>query len=493
MKSILSFKTIALLTLAAAMMSAGDGLGFFEGAGDVGNPQLKGNASYNPSTQTYTLSGAGENIWAGSDQFHFAWTKADGNFSLSTKVEFKGKGVNAHRKVGIMIRESLRTNSRHAAITVHGDGLTSLQYRAETGQLTREIVCPEGATHILLERDGDKVRVKTAKAGLSQDVTGEIEMDLPNTCYVGLFICSHEADVVETAVFTNVEYSRPPSGVISVLEILDVETGQRTTVREFDALIEAPNWTPDGKWLIYNSGGSLYRLSPDKTGVPELIDTDFAVNCNNDHVVSFDGQFIAISNSPVEDRRSHVYTVPVEGGTPRLVTPVGPSYLHGVSPDGKMLAYCADRGGNYDVYVTPTEGGREERLTTAEDLDDGPEYSPDGEYIWFNSVRSGLMQVWRMKADGSEQTQMTFDETRNSWFPHVSPDNRQVVFITYNKGDLKPNEHLANKNVELRLMPSGGGEPRTLAKLFGGQGTINVNSWAPDSRRLAFVSYRLIP
>lgn len=136
-------------------------------------------------------------------------------------------------------------------------------------------------------------------------------------------------------------------------------------------------------------------------------------------------------------------------------------------------------------------GGEEIRLTEAEGLDDGPEYSPDGKYIWFNSVRTGLMQIWRMKADGSEQTQMTFDETRNSWFPHVSPDGKLVIFITYYRGDLEPGEHLANKNVELRLISTQGGEPKTMAKLFGGQGTINVNSWAPDSKRLAFVSYRL--
>jgi Tol biopolymer transport system component len=170
---------------------------------------------------------------------------------------------------------------------------------------------------------------------------------------------------------------------------------------------------------------------------------------------------------------------------------MGPSYLHGWSPDGKQLAYCAERNGNYDVYVIPAEGGEEVRLTTAEGLDDGPEYSPCGNYIWFNSVRSGLMQVWRMKADGSEQTQLTFDDTRNAWFPHISPDGKQVVYIAYYKGDLKPNEHLANKNVELRIMPAGGGETRTLAKLFGGQGTINVNSWSPDSKKIAFVSYRL--
>ena len=279
--------------------------------------------------------------------------------------------------------------------------------------------------------------------------------------------------------------------VTSILEICDITTGERTTVKEFPYLIEAPNWTSDGQWLIYNSGGKLYKLSPDQPGEPEQIETAYAVRCNNDHVLSADGQQIAISHGTKEDGQSRIYTLPITGGTPRLVTPMAPSCRHGWSPDGKQLAYCAARKGNFDVYVIPAEGGEEQRLTTAEGLDDGPEYAPDGKHIWFNSVRSGLMQVWRMKADGSEQTQMTFDETRNSWFPHVSPDGQQVVFITYYKGDLEPGQHLANKNVELRIMPATGGESRLLVKLFGGQGTINVNSWAPDSRRFAFVSYRL--
>ena len=279
--------------------------------------------------------------------------------------------------------------------------------------------------------------------------------------------------------------------VTSILEICDITTGERTTVKEFPYLIEAPNWTSDGQWLIYNSGGKLYKLSPDQPGEPEQIETAYAVRCNNDHVLSADGQQIAISHGTKEDGQSRIYTLPITGGTPRLVTPMAPSYLHGWSPDGKQLAYCAARKGNFDVYVIPAEGGEEQRLTTAEGLDDGPEYAPDGKHIWFNSVRSGLMQVWRMKADGSEQTQMTFDETRNAWLPHVSPDGQQVVFITYYKGDLEPGQHLANKNVELRIMPATGGESRLLVKLFGGQGTINVNSWAPDSRRFAFVSYRL--
>lgn len=279
--------------------------------------------------------------------------------------------------------------------------------------------------------------------------------------------------------------------VTSVLEICDATTGERTVVKEFPYLIEAPNWTTDGQWLIYNSGGKLYKLSPDQPGEPQQIETGYAIRCNNDHVLSADGEQIAVSHGTKEDVRSRIYTLPLSGGTPRLITPMAPSYLHGWSPDGKQLAYCAERKGNYDVYVIPAEGGEEQRLTTAEGLDDGPEYAPDGQHIWFNSVRSGLMQVWRMKVDGSEQTQMTFDETRNAWFPHVSPDGKQVVFITYYKGDLEPGQHLANKNVELRIMPASGGESRLLVKLFGGQGTINVNSWAPDSRRFAFVSYRL--
>lgn len=279
--------------------------------------------------------------------------------------------------------------------------------------------------------------------------------------------------------------------VTSILEILDIASSERTVVKEFPFLIEAPNWTPDGQWLVYNSGGKLYKISPDKPGEPQIIDTGFATRCNNDHVLSADGKQIAISHGTKEDGQSRIYTLPFEGGQPTLITPIAPSYLHGWSPDKKYLAYCADRKGNYDVYVIPADGGEEIRLTTAIGLDDGPEYSPCGEYIWFNSVRTGLMQIWRMKSDGSEETQMTFDETRNSWFPHISPDGKSIVYIAYKREDVQPGDHPANKNVELLLIPATGGKPTPLVKLFGGQGTINVNSWSPDSKKIAFVSYKL--
>lgn len=276
----------------------------------------------------------------------------------------------------------------------------------------------------------------------------------------------------------------------SILETLDIVTGERTVLREFDFVIEAPNWTQDGRFLVYNGNGCMYTYEWDTQTVKQ-IETGFAIDCNNDHVLSPDGTRLAVSHFTAEDASSRIYVLPLEGGTPELVTPNAPSYLHGWSPDGTTLAYCAERNGQYDIYTIAVSGGEETQLTDIPgSLDDGPEFSPCGHWIWFNSTRSGLMQIWRMDANGENQQQMTFDEA-NSWFPHVSPDGKWVSYVTYRKEDVAPGEHPPNKQVELRLMPAEGGAPRTIAQLFGGQGTINVNSWAPDSRRLAFVSYRL--
>lgn len=277
---------------------------------------------------------------------------------------------------------------------------------------------------------------------------------------------------------------------ISFLEVMDIESGKRTVLKRFEHLIEAPNWTPDGTALLYNAGGKIYRYDIEKQEIKQ-IDTGFATNCNNDHVLSPDGTKIAVSHMTEEDWQSRVYIIPLAGGRPELITPMAPSYLHGWSPDGETLAYCAERNGSYDIHTIPVHGGTETRLTTAEGLNDGSEYSPDGKHIWFNSVRTGLMQVWRMNADGSSQKQMTFDNTRNSWFPHVSPDGKNIVYISYRKDDVNPGDHPPHKYVELRLMPYGGGLSKTLCELFGGQGTINVNSWSPCSKKFAFVSYKL--
>lgn len=284
--------------------------------------------------------------------------------------------------------------------------------------------------------------------------------------------------------------STEPEKVTSFLEIFDLKTNKRTILKEFSYLIEAPDWTFDGKWLVYNSEGLIYKL-PAVGGEPQLIDTGFANRCNNDHLISPDGKLLAVSHRSLPGGRPTIFVLDAEGGTPTQVAPSLPSYLHGWSPDGKALTYCANRNGEMDVYTINLDGTNETRLTTAEGLNDGPEYSPDGKYIWFNSMRTGLMQIWKMRIDGSEQTQITFDEDRNSWFPHISPDGTHVIYITYKKGDLEPHEHLRYKNVEIRIIPINGGKPKTLMQLFGGQGTFNVNSWSPDSKQFAFVSFRL--
>lgn len=275
----------------------------------------------------------------------------------------------------------------------------------------------------------------------------------------------------------------------SILETVDVFTGERKFLKEFDHVIEAPNWTKDGMHLVFNSNGRMFTYEMASGEVKE-INTGFAIDCNNDHVLSPDNSELAISHFTNEDATSRIYILPLSGGTPRLVTEKGPSYLHSWSPDGKRVAYCAERNGQYDIYTISADGGEETQLTDLPGLDDGPEYSPDGKYIWFNSVRTGLMQIWRMEADGSNPTHMVQEES-NNWFPHVSPDNQWVAYIAYKKGDVEPGDHPANKNVELRLIPATGGESKTIVSLFGGQGTINVNSWSPDNRTIAFISYRL--
>ncbi|HVN17019.1 MAG TPA: hypothetical protein VMT73_14845 [Anaerolineales bacterium] len=275
----------------------------------------------------------------------------------------------------------------------------------------------------------------------------------------------------------------------SILETVDIYTGVRTALKEFEYVIEAPNWTQDGKRLVYNSRGCMYTYEL-ATGEIKKIDTGFAIDCNNDHILSPDNTRLAISHFTNEDATSRIYILPFTGGAPALITQKGPSYLHGWSPDGRHLAYCAERNGQYDIYTISVDGGAETQLTNLPGLDDGPEYSPDGRHIWFNSVRTGLMQVWRMEVDGSNPTHVV-KEDANCWFPHISPNGKWVVYIAYGKNDVNPGDHPANKNVELRLIPAEGGVSNTIAKLFGGQGTINVNSWSPDNRTIAFVSYRL--
>ena len=277
--------------------------------------------------------------------------------------------------------------------------------------------------------------------------------------------------------------------VTSVLCLFHMETGTVSELKRFEHLMEAPFFRGEGE-LLYNENGKIFRLWMNN-GETEEIPTGECNHCNNDHVLSPDGKQLAISHSPETDWQSRIYIVGLDPFTPpRPVTPNGPSYLHGWSPDGKTLAYCACRNGDYDVYTISVDGGEETQLTDVPGLDDGPEYAPDGSEIWFNSVRAGLMECYRMDADGKNVTRVT-DNGRNNWFPHISPDGKTVAYISYDPAEVRADDHPANKNVEIRAIDPDGKNDRTLVKFFGGQGSFNVNSWMPDSSAFAFVRYEL--
>jgi TolB protein len=488
----LLFLSFGLLLQTGPVASQNNKLGLFEKNGDIGAVKMPGAVEYDEAKQSYTVTGGGENMWATTDAFHYVWKRVSGDLALAADIQFIGTGGNAHRKACLIIRQSLDPDAAYADAALHGDGLTSLQYREVKGGPTREIQSNVKAPRrIKIEKQGDYVFMSIARAGEAlQSAGGSFRIKLTEPFYVGLGVCAHDNNTSEKAVFSNVEITTRPQPIIeSTLETIAIASKDRKVVYTKRAHFEAPNWSRDGKYFLFNQGGRIYKL-PVTGGEPEIINTGFAMRCNNDHGISPDGMQLVISDQSQEQRRSMIYVLPINGGLPRRVTQLAPSYWHGWSPDGKTLAYCGERNGNFDVYTIPVAGGEEKRLTTAEGLDDGPEYSPDGQYIYFNSVRTGLMQIWRMKPDGSEQTQITKDDY-NNWFAHPSPDGKWLVIISYEK-DVQG--HPANKDVMLRLLPLpiGSGEIQVLAKLFGGQGTINVPSWSPDSRQLAFVSYRLI-
>ncbi len=466
----------------------------FHGTTNVGLVRLAGSVNYNPTNGTYRITGSGENIWGTEDAFFFAWRRCEGDISVRTDIRWEVSGKHPHRKAGWMIRAGLEKDDAYVDAVAHGDGLISMQYRRAKGETTYELQSPSRApASLLLERTGDQFTLSVTQSDGQVRPIGTITLELKGNLYAGLVVCSHDSTVPETAVFSNVAFdqtglvSSEKRVVESTLEVIDAESGFRRIVRRAKEHFEAPNWSRGAEILYYNSGGQIFKI-PVTGGSPIIVNTGFAIKCNNDHGLSPDGRDLVISDQS-KDGKSRIYILPAAGGDPRLVTELAPSYWHGWSPDGKTLTYCAERSGEFDVYTIPVAGGQEKRLTDTPGLDDGPEYSPDGTFIYFNSVRTGQMKIWRMKADGSGQTQVTPNDEYNDWFAHPSPDGKWIVFVSYDKS---VQGHPANKDVVLRIMPVAGGAPRILATLFGGQGTINVPSWSPHCKRFAFVSYRFV-
>ena len=473
---------------------------FFEAHGDIGDSPKAGAVEFIAASGEYRVTGGGANIWADKDAFHFAYKRISGDFTLTADVRFEGAGVNAHRKAVLMARQDLDPGSAYADIALHGDGLTSLQYRTASGGQTQEQRSPfKGPVRIRLQRRGNQFTIQAGAPGEALTATGPQILTSSDPLYVGIGVCSHDASVLETAIFSNVRLEQPPR-YRSKVTIYDLRSRNSRTLYEADGVVEAPNWSRDGKWLLINTNGNLYKLPLDDPK-PEQVSLGEGYRCNNDHDLSPDGKWLGFSASTPSSRGSQVFLSTADGSDVKLLTPTAPSYFHGWSPDGRWLAFVGQRNGKYELYRVPASGGEEQRLTSARAYDDGPDYSPDGKWIYFNSDRKGGWNIWRIPADGggpddSKAQQITSDP-HEDWFPHVSPDGKSIVFLSFPPGTEGHNGRIPG--MSLRMIKAPGGKPEatpkidTLATFFGGQGSINVNSWAPDSKRFAYVVYELVP
>lgn len=495
------------LTLFFVVMTIGSfaqsSLGIFSKAEDIGAPDHVGTTTFDSEGQVYLLSSGGETLRPGQEEFHYLYREISGDFILTGNFRFEGAGVDRQSKTGWMIRASDNEQAMFMAGMLSGDGGTAMQWGKLWGSDPEDemIARKSGFSILQVERQGSRFILRAAHPGEPLQEIGRHDMpQMPDRVLGGAFVFAHTPEVTERVKLWNARIEVPVADTYdandegflgSRLEIIDVFTGYRTIIHEDSGRFEAPNWMPDGKQLLFNQDGHLWTI-PVAGGTPQQFYTGDADRNNNDHGISFDGKQLAISShrDGLNEGGSTIYVLPIEGGAPKLVTEQTPSYWHGWNPNGKEVVFVAKRpgtGDNFHLFSADIDTGEEIQLTNfATSHVDGPEFSPDGKFIYYNGSQTGTMQIWRMKPDGSVHEQLTFDET-NDWFPHISPDGNWIVYLSF-PATIDPASHPHYKRVELKLMPVAGGAPRVIAYLFGGQGTINVPSWSPDSKRVAFVS-----
>jgi len=501
MRSHLAFFQAVVLAFAAHLHAAPAPVGVFEGQGDVGSVVPPGAVTYDAAAQLYTMTAAGANLWSTTDGFHFAWKKVSGDVALTAEIRFPDSSGNPspHRKAVLMFRQTLDADGVYTDAAQHGSGMTALQYRVARGATTQDIELNiDAPRRVRLEKRGDVVTMFLSLRGEPlHQVGASIKLHLEGPFYAGIGVCSHNKDVTEKATFAHVELTSltppatPPAlALYSTLQTIGVEDNFRRAVviASERAHLEAPNWSRDGKRLIYDREGQLWTV-PAEGGSPSLLNTGAAVRCTGSHGLSPDGSLLAISCGMPDKPETRVYIIPSSGGEPRLVTENPNSYFHSWSPDGRTILFTRPNHGSINIYAIPVDGGAETAFTNGAGISDDPDYAPDGKYIYFNSDRSGSMQIWRMLADGTQPERVTSDDFQD-WTPHPSPDGRSVLFLSYDKGDTG---HPANKGVALQILNVADGKVRVLVKLVGGSGTDNVPNWAPDSKSLAFVSYQMLP
>jgi hypothetical protein len=397
-------------TIGASAQSVASPVGIFEGRSDVGKVLHPGSIVFDAARKTYAISGSGHNMWATEDGFHYVWKRVTGDVSIAADIAWPNYGGNPHKKAVLVMRQSLDADSAYADAAAHGDGTFSLQAREEAGAATHEVQAnAPRPTRLKLQKSGEYFYMSYAAEGEPLKLAGgAVRVALREPFYVGIGVCAHDPNVIESATFSNVvietDAPKPVPGkarVFSTIETITISSTDRRAVQVVEGRAESPTWTMDNAF-IYESAGKLFRI-PVAGGVPSVVDS----------------------------------------GTP----------------------------------------GRQP----------GPEPSPDGAYTYYTAEKDGRMQVWRKRLDGSEPEALTSDEYSN-WFPHPSPDGLRLAFLSYPKGTRGPKAGVADYgDVFLRVMTLADRKVTTIAKINGGRGTLDLPSWSPDSRRLAFISYLLLP
>jgi Tol biopolymer transport system component len=504
----------------AATQTAGSSLGIFESQSDVGSVVPPGVASFNPGTGEYVIRSAGANLWINVDGFHFVWKKVSGDVSLTADVKLADAGPTAspHRKALLMFRQTLDPDSMYADAAIHGSGETALQYRRNKGDTTQDIAFNIGAPQRLrLEKRGDTITLFLSAHGEPlHQVGASIKLHFDGDFYAGLGVCAHNKDAVEQATFAHVDLqpltppaAPAPTALYSTLQTIAIDNNARMAfvIQTGKGQMEAPNWSRDGKTLIFNREGKLWSVPAAESNGSMVeatpIDIGNAGDCTGSHGLSPDGKWLAMTCTTPDHPGRRVYIVPAPGAivpaagaivptsgvTPRMVTANPDSYFHSWSPDGKTILFTRPSHGTLNIYAISPDGGGETALTTGTGVSDDPDFSADGQWIYFNSDRAGGMQIWRMKPDGSRPEQVTFDEKHN-WTPHPSPDGKSILILSYDKD---VTGHAANKDVTLRIINTADGKIRDLVQIVGGSGSDNVPNWAPDGAHFAFVSYQFLP
>jgi len=484
-----------------AAQSSRSSLGAFVGHSDVGTVVPPGKATYSPATGVYSLTAAGWDLWSTNDGFHFVWKKLSGDLALTADIDFPEKTGDHHpfRKAVLMVRQTLNPGSAYVDVAQHGSGMTALQYRRDNGANTQSTgVNIDAPKRVRLEKRGDTFTMFLSNHGEPlHQVGASVKLHLDGPFYVGIGLSGHNTSVPENATFRSVELKEltPPSEPAKLVLYSTLHTIEITEDHSIDTILfsapghsMAPNWSRDGKFLAFTRDGHINTI-PVTGGTPTPLDVGNLINCSGSHGFSPDGNSFALTCAAADSPDHRVYIIPAAGGQPRLVAQ-NTSWFHSWSPDGKTILYA--RGGPHgsgNFYAISVDGGPETALTTGDGLSDDPDYSPDQKYIYFNTDRWGGMQIGRMKPDGSQPEQVTFDNLRN-WTPHPSPDGKSIVFLSY---DPSVTTHAANKDIVLRILSTSDNKIRTLVHLVGGDGSMNVANWSPDSKSLAYVSYQMLP